>query len=533
MPINPTDILAVASGVSAHIFVFRVGEWDVASPRLFVFYLTAFSVGVLVSKVQLDVALSAVAKLAGYHVFGVYFSMLVYRAFLHRLNQFPGPFLARLSNFYITARAMKKLHLFEEIQKLHNEYGDYVRIGPSEISISDPKAVTALYSGPSPVTKGPWYTLLEPRTPLFMACDKDEHTRRRRVWDHGFSTQALLGYDPRITKSIDLLVQAIDKRLGQPMDMYEWFAFFVFDVIEDLAFNKTSNMLMDGKEAYVLNTIREDMWNIAFFTHLPWLVPFFKRTPLLNHNYLKFWKWIQDHIDERIKNEPDQPDIFSWLLAAYNKSAKTQRDNYDLHGDTQLIVVAGSDSVAATLTHLFLELAHHPEIRKSLQNEIDALPNLAHENLMTIELLDAVIHETMRLHPPVPSGTQRMTPREGLQIGDKHIPGDTIVQVPSYTVFRDSRSFERPLDFVPDRWTTQPELIRDRSVFIPFNSGPYACVGKRLAMMEIRRCVCEVLSRYDYSAVPGHDREAWLDGKLDTFTIVSAPLPLVFEERVR
>ena len=83
------------------------------------------------------------------------------------------------------------------------------------------------------------------------------------------------------------------------MDVSQWFAFLVFDVMEDLAFNKSSNMLENGEEAYIFKTIRGDMWNIAFFAHLPWLLPFLKRIPLLNRNYLEFWDWIQRHIEER------------------------------------------------------------------------------------------------------------------------------------------------------------------------------------------------------------------------------------------
>lgn len=71
--------------------------------------------------------------------------------------------------------------------------------------------------------------------------------------------------------------------------------------MEDLAFNKSANMLVDGKAAYALSTIRTDMYSLAFFSHLPWLLPFLKRTPFLNREYLKFWDWIQDKIDERIK----------------------------------------------------------------------------------------------------------------------------------------------------------------------------------------------------------------------------------------
>ncbi|KAI1200960.1 putative cytochrome P450 oxidoreductase [Nemania serpens] len=526
-------LAAVISGVSAHVFVFRIGEWDVASPSIFVFYFVAFLTGVLLSNVQFQIPVAEVTKFAGYHILGLYLSMIIYRAFLHRLSRYPGPFLARLSNFYITARSVKRWHLFEEVQSLHREYGDYVRLGPSELSIADPEAVKFIYGSQSPVSKGPWYTLLEPRIPLFMARDKQEHARRRKVWDQGFTTKALLAYDSRITKAVNQLLHVLEERRNEPINITDWFTFFVFDVMEDLAFNKSANMLVDGKAAYALSTIRTDMYSLAFFSHLPWLLPFLKRTPFLNREYLKFWDWIQDKIDERIKNEPDQPDIFSSLLAAYEQGAKTQRDWWNLHGDVQLIVVAGSDNVASTLTHLFFQLSQDLDLVRLLQKELDALPGLTHDSLQTVELLDAVIYETLRLHPAVPSGTQRVTPPDGLRIGNKHIPGNVIVQVPSYTVFRDPRAFEHPLDFIPERWTTRPELIKDKSVFIPFNLGPYGCVGKRLAMMEMRRLVGEILSQYDFTTSPEHSKEAFLDGKEDTFTLVPAPLMLSFTERVR
>lgn len=150
-----------------------------------------------------------------------------------------------------------------------------------------------------------------------------------------------------------------------------------------------------------------------------------------------------------------------------------------MHGDAQLIVIAGSDSVAAALSHVFFHLAWDPVLVKRLQTELDVLSSIEHDQLVTVDLLDAVINEAMRLHPPVPSGTQRVTPVEGMWIGQRFIPGDTIVQVPSYTVFRDERAFVHPNEFIPERWTTRPELIRDKSVYIPFNTGEFSSRSTR------------------------------------------------------
>lgn len=84
--------------------------------------------------------------------------------------------------------------------------------------------------------------------------------------------------------------------------------------MEDLAFNKNSNMLHNGEEAYILKTIREDMFNITFFSRLPWLLSLWKQTPFLNRNYLKFRDWIQAQIDGRIKVlSNDQQDPWSPL----------------------------------------------------------------------------------------------------------------------------------------------------------------------------------------------------------------------------
>lgn len=91
-----------------------------------------------------------------------------------------------------------------------------------------------------------------------------------------------------------------------------------------------------------------------------------------------------------------------------------------------------------------MELSTHPEVAQALQEEVDAFfqenPDPDSNALSKLKYLQACIDEALRVLPTVPSGVQRLTPPEGLKITeDLFIPGDTIVQVPIYTLHRGMR----------------------------------------------------------------------------------------------
>lgn len=71
----------------------------------------------------------------------------------HPYAQFPGPIPAKLSMFWVGSIATggKK---YEYISQLHEQYGDYVRVGPNEVSIRDPAAIQPVM-GVHGLPKGP------------------------------------------------------------------------------------------------------------------------------------------------------------------------------------------------------------------------------------------------------------------------------------------------------------------------------------------------------------------------------------------
>lgn len=94
-------------------------------------------------------------------------------------------------------------------------------------------------------------------------------------------------------------MRVVERDLASPIDMTRWFSYYAFDVMGNLAFGKSFNIIADGKEAYFLKTIRTDMTNIGYLKHMPWIFPIAMNIPVLNANNLKFWKWIENQFLER------------------------------------------------------------------------------------------------------------------------------------------------------------------------------------------------------------------------------------------
>lgn len=96
-------------------------------------------------------------------------------------------------------------------------------------------------------------------------------------------------------------MDVIQNKVNKPLNISDWFNYYSFDVMGDLSFGKSFNMLTDGKDTYFLKQLHADMKMIGLFSHLTWLFPFFKRIPVVNLDYLKMWNWVGNRVRERIE----------------------------------------------------------------------------------------------------------------------------------------------------------------------------------------------------------------------------------------
>lgn len=218
------------AGVFLHLVVFRKGEWDDYS---FAVLKAAATVQALLTWLAHQYLLPPPASAwdalrhaslwAASALAGLYASILLYRAFFHRLARFPGPFAARLSTLPMTWRSFRRGQLYEDVRALHARHGDYVRVGPTEVSVADPAAFLAVHAAASQCGRGPWYNILNPTVSLQMVRDNKEHARRRKAWDRGFGARALRDYEGRVALYTDELLGAVEREKGGKLNAAKWF----------------------------------------------------------------------------------------------------------------------------------------------------------------------------------------------------------------------------------------------------------------------------------------------------------------------
>ena len=384
---------------------------------------------------SISAALFTTSSVATSYLVGVFTSLLIYRIWLHPLNKFPGPWQARISALWIVPQ-LSKNDSYLKFEAYHKKYGKYVRIGPNVLSITDADVHEAAFGQNTKFRKSEWYDNSKPFDSMHTTRDKNLHDRRRRIWAPAFSDKALREYEPKVKMFNDKLVERIREHLGGPIEMNKWFNLYSFDVMGQLAFGKDYGMLDTGERHWALDLITKMMESAP--PRLPaWCFRMLIAIPGTAKDLFKFLKFCKDELEWRANNGNADGDITGWLLKAY-KDFKNPAEDPVLQGDSRLIIVAGSDTTAATMTFLFYELAAHPEHLKKLREELRPLTkgDWSDHNIKNAPHLNGAINEALRLHPPVPSGVERKVPTGGAQVGDTFLPGEIQFWMPQYVIGR-------------------------------------------------------------------------------------------------
>jgi cytochrome P450 family 628 len=131
---------AVVAGVLSHLLVFIHGEWDqfahlvalagiLVDTALFLYFW-------FVEKLSWKASLRLVGLESASYAAGLFGSIIVYRAFFHRLRKFPGPRIAGLTALWSFKETLFGFQWFLKLEQLHQTYGDFVHISMCSLSRS-------------------------------------------------------------------------------------------------------------------------------------------------------------------------------------------------------------------------------------------------------------------------------------------------------------------------------------------------------------------------------------------------------------
>jgi cytochrome P450 len=199
-------------------------------------------------------------------------------------------------------------------------------------------------------------------------------------------------------------------------------------------------------------------------------------------------------IEER--RRASSKDIVS-LLIAMELSDRDARD------EIVTFVLAGHETTATALTWACYLLARHPEVSARIAAEVDEVledRRMTFDDVGKLRYTAMVFNEVLRLYPPAPLFGRRAV--RNIDFGAFTVPKGASVMLSPWITHRDSRYWERPEAFEPERWesSTAPKFA-----FFPFGGGAKMCIGDAFAKFEGIIVLAEMARRFHFALAEQQD----------------------------
>jgi len=464
-------------------------------------------------------------------------TIVIYRIWFHPLAKYPGPKLAAATRFW-WAKQQLSGHFPRLVHDLHLQYGEIVRIAPTELSFSGAAAWKDIYgfrNGLPENRKDPGEnTDADHRHPTIINANRQTHGELRKLLSNAFSDKTLKGQEPVLLHYIDLLVKRLTEEAAKEpvMDIVRWYNYVTFDIIGHLAFYEPFDCLQKNEYHAWMSMI----FNAILYVHT---IRTFQRffnvraliLRLMPKKMVQRRRWhiglVEEKVRRRKTREPEYVDFMSHLLKAEEAGRLTIPD---LVANANLMVIAGSETTATILSGTTYFLLTHPHVMKTLKEEIRtsfASPddiNIA--EVSKLQYINGVLDESFRMYPPAAGSHPRMTPPEGAIICGESLPGNTSMGMAQYAVFRSPTNFVDPDRFLPERWfSDDPKYANDkREALQPFSYGPRNCIGRNLANIEMRLILAKLIWHFDFDLMP--ESQDWIEQQFIYTTWEKVPLKI-------
>lgn len=232
---------------------------------------------------------------------------------------------------------------------------------------------------------------------------------------------------------------------------------------------------------------------------------YIKRMKALSKKFDRFLEHVLDEHEQMRKGAEnyaakDMVDVLLQLAEDPNLEVKVER--HGVKAFTQDLIAGGTESSAVTVEWAMSELLKNPETLREASRELDeAIGNsrwVEEKDIGNLPYIDAIVKETMRLHPVAPMLTPRMA-REDCKISGYDIPKGTRALVHVGAIGRDPGLWDDPEEFRPERFLGKDIDVKGQDFeLLPFGSGRRMCPGYALGYKVIRSSLANLLHGFSW-----------------------------------
>jgi len=396
----------------------------------------------------------------------------------------------------------------QRVKKYGKIYGSYLVTKPV-ITVADPEFIRLIttkefdkFPGHRPFVKEQDYRTLDTTV-------GEEWKSLRKNLSPIFSSGKIKSMLELLNQCIDNMINHIDERIDEnpEINMKETFQKMTLEGIgravfgvEIEAYKGTHELTKLTQEAFADFMIKDWKSNtlVQMFMGMDWISDYISMLPPAMVKMTKFVQAIEDSREE--KDLGTKGDFIDKLMEL--KKMKKRGEIADIVTENQItnqgiiFLIAGHETSANTLSSSLYCLVNNPESYDQLQSEIDQTfedfeGRLDHETVAEMPYLDAFIKETLRMYGPV-ARNDRMCEKEFHYKG-MTIPPGTPIEMLYHVIHSDPEYWPEPHVFRPERFLKENAADIVPYSWLPFGSGPRACIGERFAMIEIKMALAKLL----------------------------------------
>lgn len=250
---------------------------------------------------------------------------------------------------------------------------------------------------------------------------------------------------------------------------------------------------------------------------MPWLDKMLKKNPI----YLYFARPSNPffiHAARVVEDREKGPPLDTLRQDMYSRFLEARKTHPEIVDDEAVAryvftnLFAGSDTTAIVLRTVVHYTLRNPSVRRRLLDEIDNARlryPVSFKAAQALPYLDAVIKESLRIHPIAGNSFERVISEQGLPLPDgRKLPGGTIVAMSAWNVHFDPIFGDHVDTFNPDRWLRQTHESEEKwqervsamkKANIAFGYGSRICLGRHIAILEIYKLIPTLFGLLDVS----------------------------------